>query len=388
MDLNIEKDMIPDWITVNKASGTSGETVVTLTAAANPSTTARTATLTVRGTASGIEKTVTLSQAAQPSASFAWVLPSNGQRNASSGLTSIWWLLEAVGVGEVGIGQASPMFNSYTITPYQSALYPRATHRVDMYFSENTGPARTGMFTVTASTSLGYLTGNLSQEAGSGGQAAVSITPTAVTVDAQSGSTTFTISTTGTVTGLTATTDATWISRPLTITGNQLTVYYQANPGGTARTATITLTGNGGAVTATATLTQGVPTPDITILAPTAKTVSATVTSVAFIYSVSGAVSDIGVVWTGSWITNITLNYPYISVTMDVNDTDTARTANIRVTGRTATGTVSSSCVLEQKGESLRMDPDTLIFGYNSGEVKTTNVYTNNNWRVTDIRDV
>lgn len=379
--------MIPDWITVNKGSGESGETVVTITAAANPSTTARTATLTVRGTASGIEKTVSLSQAAQPSASFAWVLPSNGQRNASSGLTSIWWLLEAVGVGEVGIGQASPMFNSYTITPYQSALYPRATHRVDMYFSENTGPARTGMFTVTASTSLGYLTGNLSQEAGSGGQAAVSITPTAVTVGAETGQTTFIISTTGTVTGLTATTDATWISRPLTITGNQLTVYYQANPGAAGRTATITLSGNGGAVTATATITQNIAEPDITILSPTAKTVSATVTSVAFIYSVSGAVNNIAPVYTADWITNVTLDGHYLYIYCERNPEDTARTAQIRITGSTATGTVSATAILEQRGESLRLDPTTLVFGYNSGEIKTMSVYTQNNWTVIDIED-
>ena len=379
--------MIPDWITVNKGSGESGETVVTITAAANPSTTARTATLTVRGTASGIEKTVSLSQAAQPAASFAWVLPSNGQRSGSSGLTSMWWLLEAVGVGEVGIGQASPMFNSYTITPYQSALYPRATHRVDMYFSENTGPARTGMFTVTASTSLGYLTGNLSQEAGSGGQAAVSITPTAVTVGAETGQTTFIISTTGTVTGLTATTDATWISRPLTITGNQLTVYYQANPGAAGRTATITLSGNGGAVTATATITQNIAEPDITILSPTAKTVSATVTSVAFIYSVSGAVNNIAPVYTADWITNVTLDGHYLYIYCERNPEDTARTAQIRITGSTATGTVSATAILEQRGESLRLDPTTLVFGYNSGEIKTMSVYTQNNWTVIDIED-
>lgn len=379
--------MIPDWITVNKGSGESGETVVTITAAANPSTTARTATLTVRGTASGIEKTVSLSQAAQPAASFAWVLPSNGQRSGSSGLTSMWWLLEAVGVGEVGIGQASPMFNSYTITPYQSALYPRATHMVEMYFSENTGPARTGMFTVTASTALGYLTGNMSQEAGSGGQAAVSLTPTAVTVGAETGQTTFLISTTGTVTGLTATTDATWISRPLTITGNQLTVYYQANPGAAGRTATITLSGNGGAVTATATLTQNIAEPDITILSPTAKTVSATVTSVAFIYSVSGAVSNIAPVYTADWITNVTLDGHYLYIYCERNPEDTARTAQIRITGSTATGTVSATAILEQRGESLRLDPTTLTFGYNSGEIKTMSVYTQNNWTVIDIED-
>ena len=383
------------WLTVEKTTEGAGSYTWMVDCDFSVNTgDSRTATIYFSGrTAGGREVTESRyvrQAAAQPATSLAWIYPSSGNKRASSGVTEATWLLEAVGVGNVGIGQASPMFNSYVIEPYAAAAYPRVTHRVVMYFSENTGAERSGMFTVTASTSLGYLTGNLTQEKGGDTPvpAAISLSPSTVSVDAQTGSTTYTISTTGTVTGLTATTDASWISRPITISGDKLIVNYQANPGGTARTATITLTGNGGAVTATATLKQGVPQPDITILSPTAKTVSATVTSVAFTYSVSGAVSDIGVVWTGSWITNITLNYPYISVTMDVNDTDTARTASIRVTGRTATGTVSSSCVLEQKGESLRLDPDTLTFGYNSGEIKTTSVYTNNNWRVTDIRDV
>lgn len=382
------------WLTVEKTTEGAGPYTWMVDCDFSVNTgDSRTATIYFSGrTAGGREVTESRyvrQAAAQPVTSLAWIYPSTGNKRVSSGVTEATWLLEAVGVGNVGIGQASPMFNSYVIEPYAVSTYPRATHRVVMYFSENTGDERSGLFTVTASTSLGYLTGNLTQEKGSGPvPAAISLSPSTVSVDAQTGSTTYTISTTGTVTGLTATTDASWISQPITISGNKLIVYYQANPGGKARTATITLSGNGGAVTATATLKQGVPQPDITILSPTAKTVSATVTSVAFIYSVSGAVSDIGVVWTGSWITDITLNYPHINITMDVNDTDTARTASIRVTGRTATGTVSSSCVLEQRGESLRLDPDTLTFGYNSGEVKTTSVYTNNNWRVTDIRDV
>lgn len=376
--------MIPSWITVNQVSGASGETTVTFTASANDTQSARTATLTVTGRNSGLQKTVTITQNATR---FAWVFPTSGQRNVSSGVTSAWWLVEAVGVGNIGIGTKSPMFNSYTIEEYQSTTYPRATHIIRMYFSENTGDARNGMFTVTASTTSGYLTGNLSQEKGQGEAASISLTPSATTVNAASGSTTYTITMTGTVTGLTATTNGSWISQPITISGDNLIVYYQDNPSATERTATITLSGNGGGVTATATLTQGIPTPKITILSPTAKTVDANTTSVAWTYSVVGNVTNINPVYTADWITNVTLSYPYMTVTFNKNATDNQRSTIIRITGSTGTGTVSSSCVLEQNGSSLTLDPNELIFGYNAGESKAINVYTNNNWRVIDITD-
>lgn len=468
--------MIPDWITVSEVSGASGETIVTFTASTNDTQSARTATLTIRGTNSGIEKTVTIHQqgvlymTVTPSTlnvpdsggtftitvdtnadewdaltvpnwvtlyptggtsgqttitatvsyntgsprtgniefyelqgrvsgtttvsqtgttqKLAWVLPSNGQRSVSSGVTSVWWLLEAVDVGEIGIGQMSPMFNSYTITEFHSALYPRATHQVDMYFSENTGEARNGMFTITASTATGYLTGNLAQERGSGGTATLSLSPSAVTVNAASGSSTYTITSTGTITGLSATTNVSWISQPISIVGNNLTVYYQANAGASARTATITLSGNGGAVTATATLKQNVPSPQIIIQNPTAKTITPNTTTVAFIYSVSGAVNNIAPVYTADWITLVTLDGHYLYIYCERNPEDTARTAQIRITGSTATGSVSATAILEQKGESLKLDPSTLIFNYNSGDIKTMSVYTENDWNVIDIEDV
>ena len=376
--------MIPSWITVNQVSGASGETTVTFTASANDTQSARTATLTVTGRNSGLQKTVTITQNATR---FAWVFPTSGQRNASSGVTSAWWLVEAVGVGNIGIGTKSPMFNSYTIEEYQSTTYPRATHIIRMYFSENTGDARNGMFTVTATTSLGYLTGNLSQERGSGGTATLSLSPSAVTVNAASGSSTYTITSTGTITGLSATTNVSWISQPISIVGNNLTVYYQANAGASARTATITLSGNGGAVTATATLKQNVPSPQIIIENPTAKTITPNTTEVAFIYSVSGAVNNIAPVYTADWITNVTLDGHYLYIRCERNAEDTARTAQIRITGSTATGTVSATAILEQNGESLKLDPSTLTFNYNSGEIKTMSVYTENNWTVTDIED-
>ena len=52
----------PSWITLDKSSGTGGSSV-SVTAANNTSTSARSGTLTVK-TASGLTKTVSLSQAA------------------------------------------------------------------------------------------------------------------------------------------------------------------------------------------------------------------------------------------------------------------------------------------------------------------------------------
>ena len=280
--------------------------------------------------------------------------------------------------------------NTITVTSNQSwATVSRSGSNVTVTFSANTSSDPR----VCVITARGYTGGDellsASQITQSGaGTAGITISPSAATVNSQSGSTTYTIRITGNVTGLTANTSATWISKPITITNNAFTIYRQANTGSSARTATITVTGNNGAVSATATLTQNQPMPSITIENPTAKTISANTTTVAFIYSVSGDVNNIAPVYTADWITLVTLDGHYLYIYCERNPEDTARTAQIRITGSTATGTVSATAILEQKGMSLRLDPDTLIFDYNSNQTKTMGVYTQNNWTVIDISDI
>ena len=347
--------------------------------------------LTTGGEVVTLEGTITQDSGATPY-EFIWTRPASGTRTNSSGVTSAWFELKATNVSNVFIGETSGMFTSFSVEAYEdpSSHTSGATHIVYLYFSQNTGATRTGTFTVTGTTGGQTVTLNGAvTQSGSSTQPALTLSPSTATVGSASGSTTYSYTIQGTVTGLSATTNVSWISQPISIdtTNQRITVYRQANAGASARTATITLSGNGGAVTATATLTQNMPSPDIIIENPTAKTITPNTTTVAFIYSVSGAVNNIAPVYTADWITLVTLDGHYLYIYCERNPEDTARTAQIRITGSTATGTVSATAILEQKGESLKLDPSTLTFNYNSGEIKTMSVYTENNWTVIDIED-
>lgn len=381
----------PGWVTITPYSTQGNLIYLTLTASANTGS-QRTGTLTFTGGSGALSATVNLTQeASAPATVFVWVRPESGNRTAQPYYETTWWELKASSdVSDVGAWLVTGGEWITGIDVEQGSGIYGATHAVNLYFPENEGNERYGSFNVSGATSTGgtvTLTGNITQYSGSTpAEDRIAISPTAVTMPATGGTTYLSYSTTGTVTGISVSVNAAWAA--VVLEGSTVRLSVTENTTATAKTATITITGNGGAVSATASLTQREAGPELRVEAPTAKTVDADVTTVAFRYVVKGGVSDIGVVWTGSWITNITLTYPYIYITQETNGTDTARTANIRITGRTASGVISSSCVLEQNGESLRLQPDTLLFGYNSGEIKTTSVYTNNNWRVTDIRDV
>ena len=172
--------------------------------------------------------------------------------------------LRAVGVTNLGaeITSGASWLNSLTFT--ESALTDGTTHIATLSFNQNSGSQRTGTIHISGTTaSAGNVSriGNITQEKGQGETPEIIITTSPRTVGYKSGSASFYYTIKGNVSGLTVNTGnaSPWCSASIASGGGYIIVSYTHNnlTGSTStRTATITISGNGGAVEDTVTLTQ------------------------------------------------------------------------------------------------------------------------------------
>ncbi len=216
------------WLSVNPASGT-GDSIITITAQANPLSTTRTATVTVSG--SGVtSQTVTVTQAA--GAATLSILPTTLDIGATEGSTATfnitsntnWTILSDQ--DWLSVSPASGTGDSIiTVTAQANPL----------------STTRTAIVTVSGS-GVTSQTVTVTQAAGA---ATLSILPTTLDIGATEGSTaTFNITSN---TNWTILSDQDWLSvNPASGTGDSIiTVTAQANPSASARTAIVTVSATG-----------------------------------------------------------------------------------------------------------------------------------------------
>lgn len=226
----------------------------------------REGTIQITGTTAtgNVSATATLIQASGSSSTyeFRWINPSSGSRIVSSGITSANMRLRAVGVTNLGaeITSGASWLNSLTFT--ESALTDGTTHVATLSFNQNEGVQRTGTIHIsgtTASAGNVSLIGNITQESGETPEIIITTSPR--TVSYKSGSASFYYTIRGNVSGLTVSTGnaSPWCTASIASGGGYIIVSYTQNnlTGSTStRTATITISGNGGTVEDTVTLTQ------------------------------------------------------------------------------------------------------------------------------------
>lgn len=268
-DFGVEVTSGSDWLTAAKTTEGAGDYTWKVNCNFSQNTGAqRSATLTFSGRTGGgtvLTETRNVLQAAGSSTyEFRWINPSSGNRIVSSGITSTNMKLRAVGVTNLGaeITSGASWLNSLTFT--ESALTDGTTHIATLSFNQNEGVQRTGTIHIsgtTASAGNVSLIGNITQEKGQGETPEIIITTSPRTVGYKSGSASFYYTIKGNVSGLTVNTGnaSPWCTASIASGGGYIIVSYTQNnlTGSTStRTATITISGNGGAVEDTVTLTQ------------------------------------------------------------------------------------------------------------------------------------
>ena len=230
------------WLTVSPLSGINTGTV-TAAYTANTGTSARTASLTFTASgATGSPKTVQVTQAGQTVQPVMSVTPSLREVSAASGTTTF-------SVSNTGTGTMNWIVSSnaswLTVSPSSGIN----TGTVTAAYTANTGTsARTASLTFTASGAAGSPKTVQVTQAGQTVQPVMSVTPSLREVSAASGTTTFSVSNTGTGTmNWIVSSSQSWLTvSPLSGTNTgTVTASYTANTGTSARTAVLTFTATG-----------------------------------------------------------------------------------------------------------------------------------------------
>jgi hypothetical protein len=345
------------WLTVNPTSG-SNDGTITATYTANSSTTARTATITVSGTGVS-DQQVTVTQSGIATLS---VTPANRDVTAAAGSTTF----------------SITSNSSWTVTDNATWLTVNPTSGNNngtitaTYTANTSGTARTATITVSG-------TGASDQQVTvtQSGIVTLSVTPSNRDVGAETGSTTFTISSN---TSWTITDNATWLTvNPTSGSGDgTITATYTANSSTTARTATITVSGTGASDQQVTVTQSGIPTLSVT---PSNRDVEADAGSTTFTISsnTSWTVTD-----NAAWLTvNPTSGSGdgTITATYSANTLASARTAIITISG---TGVSDQQVTVKQNGTiTLSVTPSNRNVGAESGST-TFAISSNASWTVSD----
>ncbi|OQX25344.1 MAG: hypothetical protein BWK80_16070 [Desulfobacteraceae bacterium IS3] len=235
-----------DWLSLSPTSGT-GSGTITLTYQANTGTSSRTGAITVTASgASGSPKSISVTQAAAGGTPVLSVTPASQDAPAGSGMVTyeiantgsgtLSWTLSKDASWLTIIGTNSGTGNATMMISHQA----------------NTGAARTGKITVTASGATGSpKTVEVKQAPGTTEQAVLSIDPLSQEVPSASSTNAFTVKNTGTgAMAWTAVSNASWLtitlgaSGTITTESSAIVVSFAANTGD-VRTGTITVTATG-----------------------------------------------------------------------------------------------------------------------------------------------
>lgn len=355
----------------------------------------RSATIRVSGTSPqgrvSIDGTLT-QDAGEDSWELVWVRPNaQGNRTATSYQSEAWWTLRAVNVTGLTVTALAPGYwvSGMALDP-TGATY-QETHTVLAYFSENTGATRTATIRVSGVSPQGRVTldGTITQESGGTSTGDMEMVPHERTVAASDTSTTLSLNITGSVTNISVTSNQSWAT--VSRSGGVVTVRFSANTGSSSRVCVITAQGYAGGETilTSCQITQLGGTSAGITLTPAGISVNRDSGTSIYTYVVQGTVTGLTVTSNQSWATPVlTQGNNTVTVTRTKNTLtgeNSSRTATITISGNN--GAVSDSSTLTQEGNNLELSPDSLYFGYVSGEVKTMGVTSNNNWEITDITD-
>ncbi len=329
------------WLTVSPLSGSNSGTV-TAAYTANTGTSARTASLTFTASgATGSPKTVQVTQAGQTVQPVLSVTPSLREVPAASGTTTF-------SVSNTGTGTMNWIVSSSQSWLTVSPLSGTNTGTVTASYTANTGTsARTASLTFTASGATGSPKTVQVTQAGQTVQPVMSVTPSLREVSAASGTTTFSVSNTGTGTmNWIVSSNASWLTvSPLSGTNTgTVTASYTANTGTSARTASLTFTASGATGSPkTVQVTQSAGQQPVLSLTPSfAQSISALSGKLTFSVSNTGTGT---MNWTvssnQSWLTvspSSGTNTGTVTAGYTENSGTTARTASLTFTASGATG--------------------------------------------------
>lgn len=317
------------WLTVSPASGTNNGSV-TLTAAANPGNTTRSATVTITG--GGITKTITVNQATSAVAALE-VSPATLEVAAAANSTETFDITSNV---------------AWTVSSSEAWLTANVTSGMNNAAITLTAAANT---VITPRSATVTVTGSGITKTITVTQAGIApvLTVSTETLNANAAANntaTFDITSN---TSWTATSSETWLTvGTASGTGNaNITLTASANESISTRTATVTVTGSN--ITRTITVTQAGAEPVLTVSRTTAS-IGAPANSTATFDITSNTT------WTvtssETWLTLSSAsgsNNAAITLTAAANETTTARTATVTVTGSGITKTVA----VTQTGKSM-----------------------------------
>ena len=335
------------WLTATKK-----RSKIDVSYEANTSTSSRTASITATG--KGVTETVTVIQSGA-SASLD-ISPNSQTVDASSGSTTF-----------------SVSSNvSWSVSDDASWLTASQTDGSTITASYNSNTSTSSRTANITATGTGGVTETVTVTQ-SGASASLDISPNSQTVDASSGSTTFSVSSN---VSWNVSDDASWLTATQT-DESTITASYEMNTSTSSRTANITASGTGG-VTETVTVTQSGASASLDI-SPNSQTADASPGSTTFSVSsnVNWSVSD-----DASWLTATQTDGSTITVTYDTNTSTSSRTANITATG---TGGVTETVTVIQSGITAFLDisPNSQTVDTSSGST-TFSVSSNVNWSVSD----
>jgi len=351
------------WLTVNPASGTNNS-LVTVTAHANPTTAIRTATVTVSGS-DITSQIITVTQL--PEAATLTVSTNSLEVAAVNGSTATFNITSNI---------------SWSTTSSQSWLTVNPASGTDNCSVTVTAEANptTSTRTATVTVSGSGVTSQTVTVTQLAGAATLSVSANSLEVAAVNGSTaTFNITSN---TSWSITSSQSWLTvNPTSGTNNSLvTVTAEANPTTATRTATVTVSGSG--------ITSQIVT--VTQLSEAATlTVSTNSLEVA---AVNGSTATFNITSNTSWSTAssqswLTVNPASgtdncsVTVTAEANPTISTRTATVTVSG---SGVASQSVTVTQSAGTaiLEISASSLEIGAEEGSTVSFTVTSNTNWTV------
>jgi len=346
VDANVEWKVgaVASWVTVAQRGSD-----IAVSYRKNTSTDAREAKISVRGT-HDLSEIVTLKQAgADP-----YLDVSPDSESVSSKAGSISFSVDA----------------NVTWTVSDDASWLKASKNgsnIDVSYDKNSGTdPRTA--NITASGEGQSETVTVTQ---SGASAYINISPDSESVNAKSGTTSFSVSAN---VEWSVSDDASWLTASKT-DGKTIGVSYKTNSSTSSRTANITASGGGKSKTVTVTQAGASAyldvSPDSENAGPESGTVNFSVSA-----NVDWTVSD-----DASWLTATKTDETTLSVSYEANSSTSSRTANITASG----GGLSETVTLTQAGASAYLDvsPDSESVSVESGTVNFS-VSANVEWTVSD----